>query len=336
MISDETFPIELDDDQFNMLVNGAHGSSETLETSAFSSENSSKFDKSPEDITEASSSQNDTTGFDSRFISFDASDRNLDFFVQPKAPIKKKKSFSCHDLQHTKKNYDHVQSKVKKMIDSMKDEDDRRRKMISRHKSMPITTQPPVDDAFNQEKDVTVLIKELRKKSVKVYELEEKCEEKDSRIYALEYERSRMKMTFDNLRVEMHELKEKERDYNLLRTLSPTRLMKDASIQTEEFDHPKIVVFDCNTDPRLLRQHPAIRELTFGSESALINQSLDQTHFSELNNASSDNLLPQPIEMSLEEINFSRHEETDDEEDKPTEKPKKFRKFLKMMSCVSK
>jgi hypothetical protein len=339
MISDETFPIELDDEQFSLLV-GARGSEETLDTSssAYSSENSSKFDKSAADRTEISS-QNDTTTFDPRFISFeDHTERNIEFFLQPKAPNKKKKSQSCHDLMHTKKNYDHVQSKVKKMIDTMKDEDDRRRKMISRHKSMPITTQTPVDDTFSQEKDVSVLIKELRKKSIKIYELEEKCDDKDSKIYSLEYERSKMKLTFDKLRVEMHELKEKEKDYKHLLSVSPNKPKQDASIQTEEFDNPKIVVYDCNS--RLLRQHPAIRELTY-SDSALINLSLNQTHFSELNDASSDNLLPQR-EASFEEINFSRNEETEEEEEegenssKHSRKPRKFRRFLKMISCVSK
>lgn len=54
----------------------------------------------------------------------------------PSAPIKKRKSYSCQDLQlrkNSSNNYDHVESKVKKLIENLKDD---RRKPFNRTKSM--------------------------------------------------------------------------------------------------------------------------------------------------------------------------------------------------------
>lgn len=342
MISDETFPIDLLDgeDQCSRLSSADTGvSTETFETSVTSSHNftnqidcSFPMSKSLATETNAMSSSADSF-IDTQFSSFDTSSSQM-ALLPPKTPIKLKKFYSCHDIMQSKKNYDHVESKVKKLIQNM-NEDDRKRKSLSRHKSMPISTQPPIDDVFNQEKDINVLIKELRKKSVKIYELEEKCDEKDSRIYALEIDKSKMKMTFDKLRLEMHDLKEKEKDYKLLLASSPTngKNFKHAGVQTEE----KLIKLIKN-DPRL--QNLVIRELTFESEGAAVaaNQSLNQTHFSELNNASSDNLIP---EIFLDDINathtIEQHQEEEENESiEQRKKTKNIRNFFRMMSCVSK
>lgn len=338
MIADETFPVELDEDLYEIMANDEKcASTETFETSMYSetctSASNISYPTSFQSEPNAAISQNET--LDSAFASFDASNKKLTF-LPPRAPIKKKKYHSCHDLLHGKKSYDHVESKVKKIIENM-NVSDRQKKTLSRHKSMPISTQLPIDDAFSKEKDATVLIKELRKKSVKIYELEEKNDEKDSRIYALEYERSKMNMTFDKLRIDMHDLKEKERHYKQLLAISPPRKsLRNTASQTDEMEKQKVIVYAYKNDPRIHSNH-AIRELNFSSNTtAVTNQSLNQTQFYDLNNASSDNLIPLP-EISMEEINITRVadqelEETEEEE----KKKKKFRRFLKLISCVSK
>lgn len=225
---------------------------------------------------------------------------------------------------------------MKKLIDGMNADDRKKKAVISRHKSMPLSTQlSPIDDAFSHEKDANVLIRELRKKSVRIYELDEKIEEKDSRIYKLEYERSKMKMTFDKLRNELHDLKEVEKDYKLMMAISPPKTtLASKAVQTDDASPlTKVLVYSYNNDTSLL-QNRVIRELTFGSEADAGSQSLNQTHFSELNNASSDNLVPFS-EISMENVSNSRAVE-EEETDTGFKKPKKFRKFLKSLSCVSK
>lgn len=332
MLADETFPVELDEELLHSPVVNSDGyaSGETMEASMFSSSNT--------DISNTTCSKSFANGenfsqdetFESTFKSLDQSNRRLTLQV-PRAPVKPKKSFSCHDLMNSKKNYDHVESKVKKIIENMNEQS--KRTTLSRHKSMPLSTYPPIDDTFNAEKDASVLIKELRRKSVRIYELEEKCEERDSRIYALEYERSKMKMTFDDLRIELHDLKVMEKSYNQLIEKSSPKLLKNASVQTEDYIERTATVSGCKADPRLLPTHIA-RELTYGNDNAG-NFSLNQSDFSELNNASSDNLI---AEMSLEEIDITRTVEGCEHENTSREnkKPKKLRRFLKMISCVSK
>lgn len=215
----------------------------------------------------------------------------------------------------------------------------RKGKMLSRHNSMPLTVQPPLDDTYSQEKDCVVLVKELRKKSIKIYELEEKCDEKDTRIYALELEKSKMRMTFDKLRVEMYDLKEKERDYKQMLAVSPpNRMLRNVGVQTDE--DGKIIVYTYHSDPRA-RVSTGIPEITFNANlSPYANQSFNQTEFSDFNNASSDNLIP-VSEISLEDINLTRTVEQApdagrEEEEGERKKTKKFRRFFKLMPCVSK
>lgn len=342
MISDETFPTELDDQlRFSCETNGdACASTETFEISVYSSEactSSADLSYPTSNDTATTRNQNESElNIASPFASFDTSERKS---ILKKAPSKSKKSFSCHDLTSTKKNYDHVHSKVKIFIEKMNSslEDDRKRRIISRRKSMPLSMQPPIDDTFNQEKDAAVLVKELRKKSVKIYELEEKCEEKDSQIYALEYEKSKMKMTFDRLRHEMYDLKEIEKEYNQLLASSPKKEMKNVSTQADE--HRKFIVYsynNLNNSDCTAPMHPIIRELTYGNN---INESFDQTQFSDMNNASSDQLIPYS-DISLEDITTAPMETVELTIEERTEeerkKTKKFRKFLKMMSCVAK
>lgn len=197
---------------------------------------------------------------------------------------------------------------------------------------MPISPHQAADDSFSDEVDASVLIKELRKKSVKIYDLEEKLEEKDSRIYSMEYERSRMKMTFDKLRIELHNLKEQEREYQQMLVLtSPKRSVKNELTQTDDID--------------ILQQNERMsrhvnRELTFtGDLTAIVNQSLNQTQFSEVNNTSSDNLIPLPEMSTTDDIDnitrvLERASSDGDMEQKKSKK--KLRGFLKLMSCVSK
>lgn len=324
MLSDETFPVDfIDDEPFTNALNAVSCASvETFETSNFSSENYPSSTETSSVPTSAKSDANEKTNEFSEcsFVSFDTSNRKLSL-KPPNAPSKKIKSHSCQDLQQSKISYDHVESKVKQFIQNINDVD--RKRKLSRHKSMPISSQQAVDDSFSEEKDSAVLIKELRKKSIKIYELEEKLDNRESRIYALEYERSKMKMTFDKLRIEMHDLKEMENEYKQLLVLSPTkRLIKHTSVQTDDIPQMTQLVN---------------RELTFSSDlTAIANQSLNQTHFSDTNNASSDNLIPLP-EMSCDEIdNLTKTLEEAANDESDVKKSKKFRRFLKMMSCVSK
>lgn len=111
MLSEETFPIELDDEQYSPGRNtDTLASTETFETSAstsaYSSESAYNVSSTRSCINASTISQNE-----SHFASFDASNRKLSL-VPPRAPVKKKKSYSCQDLLGSKKNYDHVESKV--------------------------------------------------------------------------------------------------------------------------------------------------------------------------------------------------------------------------------
>lgn len=334
MIADETFPIDLEDDDERKYILATNGdtlaSTETFESSVYSSAGISTTDLSTIPPTSANSTKDDFfENTETSFASF-ASAKKLTLAPPPRAPVKQKKSFSCQDLQQKKKNYEHVESKVKKLIESMNVEE-RRRKILSRHKSMPLSTQPPLDDTYSEVKDPSVLIRELRKKSIQIYELQEKNDEKDSRIYALEYERSKMRMTFDKLRVEMYDLKEKERDYKQMLAISPPmKMLKNTSSQTNPTDDQKIVYI--SNDQNVSH----VRELTFSNDTTAF---LNQTHFSELNNASSDNLIP---EVMLEDIsNETRTVEAPTEANEPSDneerqKKKKFHRFLKLMSCASK
>lgn len=115
MIDDETFPVDLDDVPYTSMNTATCGSMETFETSNFSSENyaSSSTDVSVDPISTKPSKANEFP--ESSFASFDAPNRKLEL-PPPKAPIKKKKSYSCQDLQMQKKNYNHVESKVWNLI----------------------------------------------------------------------------------------------------------------------------------------------------------------------------------------------------------------------------
>lgn len=207
---------------------------------------------------------------------------------------------------------------------------------------MPISTHLPqttIDETFGDEKDTLVLAKELRKKSVKIYELEEKCEQKDAVIYDLEMEKSKMKMTFDKLRIEMYELKEKERQLKMkiFSSLPQQKHLRDSAIQTVDF-------FDIDSSFFQAGQRSTVRELVFSdstmnlNRSAAANLTADLTHFSDVNNASSDNLIP---DLSLCELDATRtipevsEEITEDVAQKKIKK-KKLGRFLKLMPCVSK
>lgn len=329
-LADETFP-ELDDVPFRTSAS----TTDTFETYNFSSINctSTTGMSSLPAINEGrNASQYDfsESSFAPSFI--DTSNKQLTF-LPPKAPVKKKKSYSCHDLQVPKNNYAHVESKVKKIIENMETTKPR---TISRHKSMPLSTQPPIDETFSCEKDPQVLIKELRKKSIKIYELEEKCEEKDERIYGLELERSRTKLTFDKLRIEMHDLKEKL--HKKQPTISPQRHVKDSAVQTEraeEEGQEELEATNCIFKNVSHYYYPVNRELTFSDTTALITHSpFNHSRFSDANNASSDNLIP---DMSMDDIKVTRTAEqplaTESDERK---KSKKLQRFIKLISCVSK
>lgn len=218
----------------------------------------------------------------------------------PGAPIKKKKSQSCQDLMQAQlgnrksntNKYDHVESKVKRIIQEAVEDEKQRKKTLARHKSMPISSQPAMDDPFNDEMDLNSLKNELRKHTAKITELEERCEYKDSRIYELDYDRKHMKMKFDDLRLEIHELKEEKNNLMGKLALSPSsqksasNSFRNACIQTESpirtspafietsnehINEPRLV--RCRFDERLCLSpaNSIIRELSY-SETTFNNQ----------------------------------------------------------------
>lgn len=305
-----------------------------------------------------------------------ASSSIIKILPPPRAPIKKKKSFSCHNLNMKKpvNNYDHVESKVKKLIENLVED---RRKTLMRHKSMPVCNSQQAAQAIDEQnsesfdkdvnitKDMNDLKRELRRKSIKIYELEEKCEMKDSQIYDLERERSRMKMIFDKLRIEMQDLKEVEKQFKQLKSqYSPnsnnnyshnnnnhSKSQRNALIQTEDSgidsDYSKVnmrklieITTSVHNDTNRVLPHPVCREIAFEYSN------IDTTHFSEINNNSYDSLIPE-VENHLENIDLDEHladsknksiddiEEVQNDAKKSKKKKKKLKKFFNFVPCVS-
>ncbi|KAL7052121.1 hypothetical protein ACKWTF_004774 [Chironomus riparius] len=266
--------------------------------------------------------------------------------LQPKAPIKKKKSFSCHNLNTRKSvghNYDHVESKVKKLIENLAED---RRRTLSRHKSMPVcVAQAPVIDETKPdlEDENSEVKKDLRRKAIKIYELEEKCEMKDNIIYELEQEKSRMRMVFDKLRVEMQELKDIEKQYKKIKAqYSPFKSYRNAIIQTDDdsgYDsqYTKVLMQESVIITQHHNEHNHVllnpRHLEFE------NSELDTTHITEINNTSLDELLPdldltaEPHDID-EKLISNDNEAADIKSKKLNKKKKKFR-FFKFVPCVS-
>lgn len=130
--------------------------------------------------------------------------------------MKKKRYQSCQDLfkgqsnYRSNKTYVHVESKVKKFIDTNGVKD---RKTLTRHKSMPESTQIlqlREDDPFKDEVDINILKKELYRRSDQIKDLEDTIQSTSNKVYALEYEKTQMSMKIDTIRLELHALKEKE------------------------------------------------------------------------------------------------------------------------------
>ena len=158
MLSDETFPEELLIDEENEKYESLK-STRSLENlnSFFSAENSDNSEL----LTEINKSMIDSINIEhlittsdlvkmtnstrplkqqqhteASFKSIDESARDTSKITAPSAPIKKRKSYSCQDLQlrkNSSNNYNHVESKVKKLIENLKDD---RRKPFNRTKSM--------------------------------------------------------------------------------------------------------------------------------------------------------------------------------------------------------
>lgn len=285
------------------------------------------------------------------FKSLNASTNKTKILPPPRAPIKKKKSFSCHDLQLKKNNYDHVESKVKKLIQNLAED---RRKTLLRHKSMPVCSNQTAtidDKSSDEELSSNDLKRELRIKSIKIYELEEKCEMKDEKIYQLELERSKMKMTYDKVRNEMQELKDVEMQYKQLKSLtSPNKLLRNAQIQTDDdsgFNENTASTTMSRThnysgykidDNRLTTQNPVIRQLAFE------NSNMNQSQFSDINinNHSSDNLIPVPEALFPDDLDdtmrnsHTNDSSTDVETKKKKSKKPRLRNFLRQLSCIAK
>lgn len=175
------------------------------------------------------------------------------------APIKQKRHQSCQDLhnQYREKNYGHVKSKVKKIIDQNSSEYSR--KTLTRHKSMPESSQLyqiREDDPYKDEIDINVLKSELGKRSRQISDLNETIEETKQRVYALEIEKAQMRMTFDTIRLELHHYKEKERELKEKSSISnlsdisyyrSLRSVRDIDVQTDYSEMSSAAIIDNDT-----------------------------------------------------------------------------------------
>lgn len=372
MISDETFPIDLISDEediyedenvhfvkfhsnneiHSLTSSENHNSSTETERSMV---NSMEMDRllSTQSIklSDEDTDKEENTHPEESFGS-EGSSQNVNI-EPPKAPIKKKKSFSCHNLNMKKSvghNYDHIESKVKKLIENLAAD---RRKTLLRHQSMPVCVkQAPVIDETKPadlEKDNSDVKRELRRKSIKIYELEEKCEMKDNQIYELEREKSRMRMIFDKLRVEMQELKDMEKQYKKLKAqYSPFKNFKNAIIQTDDdsgFDteYSKIVMQESVVITQQQQHHYNHHNehnnhvLLNPRQLAFENSELDRTHITEINNTSLDELLPD-IDLGTENHEMDGkliNNENEAAVIKPKNKKKKKLRFFRFVPCVS-
>ncbi len=153
MISDETFPQELliDEEENDIFHSISAACSFENINSYISTETSNNYEdslidsstigllihssaKDFERMTQDKSSQKKHPEIS--FKSIDDSAHKVKI-PPPTAPIKKRKSYSCHDLQlrkNSSNNYDHVESKVKKLIQNLAPDD--KRKSFARTKSM--------------------------------------------------------------------------------------------------------------------------------------------------------------------------------------------------------
>jgi hypothetical protein len=356
MLSDETFPIDLiSDDEYGYedQNEGFPKYYSNNETNSLSSENQNSSTDTEQSM--ANSMETDRLlSTQSIKLSDEESDKDVTQTesgtstnkAPPKAPIKKKKSFSCQNLNMKKSvghKYDHVESKVKKLIENLAED---RRKTLLRHKSMPVcVTQAPVIEETENDSgkdDVSELKRDLRRKAIKIYELEEKCEMKDNEIYELEREKSRMRMVFDSLRVEMQELKEIEKQYNKLKAqYSPFKNYRNAVIQTDEdsgFDsqYTKTVIQESIViKPHHHNEHSHVqlnqRQLAFEHSE------VDTLELREINNTSQDQLLPDTTLEShdIGDILTDNDIETASIKQMNLNKKKKKSKFFAFVPCVS-
>lgn len=202
---------------------------------------------------------------------------------------------------------------------------------------------PTIDDEITKSPSIIDLRREIRKKSIKIYELEERCETKDAKIYELQYEKAKMKMTFEDLRIEIDKLKDIEQKYNQMRMFSPDKTQKSVFIQTEnhhDTSSRQLLLVDSAERPDVVYKAQSYyttsvaRHLTF-------NEGI--SNFSAIHNTSSDNLIPFESDITVEELeNESRNTEnqtatmtTTSEVSGKKKKAKKKFGFLKLMQCIS-
>lgn len=145
MISDETFPDELQIEDENVKFN--EDSSENLISSYFSAEdtressvgNSINIERLIRSTDLTKLTQLEHPAQQNSEISFDSLIESSQKFKAPapRAPIKKKKSLSCQNLASRKNsaNYDHVESKVRKLIENLRDDRNEKKKPFLRTKS---------------------------------------------------------------------------------------------------------------------------------------------------------------------------------------------------------
>lgn len=191
---------------------------------------------------------------------------------------------------------------------------------------MQVTTNDENCDD-NASTSVIDLKREIRKKTIRIYELEEKVETKESKIHELQLEKAKMRMTYDELRGEIEMLKDIEVKYNQMRTFSPNKSQKSVLIQTEGQDTSLEPLLPNTCD----HNHLIPRHLTFtGAENS--------THeFSLILNNSTDNLIPVESEILNLQNDMNQVDESATATTVETDSKKKSKKkfgLLKLMQCI--
>lgn len=119
-----------------------------------------------------------------------------------------KRARSYQDLNQKSNDYSHVESKVKKYIKDLQEEDKTR--SITRTKSMPETSnESPFKNIENSTKDINLLkqqLVELKNRAALTEELNDKLTEKNQKKLL---EKNLIKHTIENVRYQLEDAKEK-------------------------------------------------------------------------------------------------------------------------------
>lgn len=163
-----------------------------------------------------------------------------------KNKVLKLKSYSYQDLHsdYSKKRYKHVKSKVREYIDNIRAQD-RQREQITRHKSLPETFNDfSKYEALNDDLDSNEITQLLQQKDQEVQELKSLNEYLENNLEEKSKMLATLKRKEDIMRLELYELKEKEK----AKRYSPTNRFR---YQLSAFQEQKNVTVATQTENNL-------------------------------------------------------------------------------------